>query len=202
MAITKTATINAALTLCGSAPITNITDDTNNARICNRVYEAALKSILCETKWNFATTRGTLSLSAAEMPWEHEGEAYVYVRPANVIRIYEVSDKYATWREEGDYIISDTASLGIKYVYYHDDPSKYPGFFLTAFIDKLCAEICFMILNSSTKAEAFLSKYKKISLPDAMASNSQIGTQQEVIDDAWLQAKFHNGGGDPSRSYG
>jgi hypothetical protein len=202
MAVTKTSLLNKALTLCGAAPITNITDDTQNARVCNRVYEIARQSILTECLWNFATTRSTLSVSAVEMPWEYPGEAYVYVRPATALRIFDVSDRGATWREEGDYIIADTADLGIKYIYDHDDPSKYPAFFAEAFIDKLCSDICFMILNSASKAEAFLTKYTKVSLPKAMTANSQTGTQQEPIDDAWLGAKYHNGGGgDPGRSY-
>ena len=193
MSVSKTSTVNKALTLCGASPITNITDDSNNARIVNRVYEISRKAVLSECRWTFATTRATLSLSASEMPWEHDEEAYVYVRPATALRIFEVSDKHAVWREEGDFIISDTASLGIKYVYDHDDPSKYPAYFLEAFIDKLCSDISFMILNSASKAEAFLKKYSTVSLPKAMSANSQTGTHQQIIDDAWELAKYSNG---------
>lgn len=196
MSVSKTSTANKALTLCGAAPITNITDDTNNARIVNRVYEISLKSILTECRWNFATTRTTLSLSADDVAWYHTDEAYVYVRPSNALRIFETSSERAIWREEGDYIISDTASLGIKYVYYHDNPSKYPAAFLEAFIDKLCADISFMILNSASKAEGFMAKYEKVSLPKAMSENSQTGTQQQPVDDAWLNAKYSNGNPD------
>jgi hypothetical protein len=200
MAISKTSTINKALTLCGASPIVNITEDAPNARVANRVYEISLKSILGECKWNFATTRTTLTLSAATQPWYHTGELYTYTKPSSVIRIFETSDPDAVWREEGDYIISDTASLGIKYVYYHDDPSKYPSLFLDAFIDKLASDVCYMIINSATKAEAFYKKYKTISLNDAMSANSQTGTQQEPKDDEWLRAKTGSIG-NPARSY-
>lgn len=202
MSVSKTSVCNKALTLCGAAPITNITDDTNNARVLNRVYEIARQSILTECRWNFATTRSTLSVSTVEMPWDHTGEAYVYVRPADALRVFETSDPNATWREEGDYIISDTNDLGIKYVYDHDDPSKYPSSFAEAFIDKLCSDICFMILNSASKAEGFLKKYEGVSLPKAMSVNAQTGTQQEPIDDAWLSSKYGTyGAGDPARSF-
>jgi hypothetical protein len=201
MSVSKTSTVNKALTLCGASPITNITDDTNNARVANRVYEISLKGVLTECRWNFATTRATLSLSADEMPWDHPGEAYVYVRPSTCLRIFEVSDSAAIWREEGDYIISDTPSLGIKYVYYHDDPSKYPPFFLEALIDKLCSDISFMIINSASKAEAFLTKYQKVSLPNAMSANAQTGTQQPPMDDEWILSKYGNSGGNQARSY-
>lgn len=192
MAVTKTSLVNKALTLCGAAPITNITDDTNNARIVNRVYEISRKAILTENRWNFATTRTTLSISAETMPWLYINEAYIYVRPADALRIFGVSDEQASWREEGDLIISDTASLGIRYVYDHDVPSKYPPKFLEAFIDKLCSDISFMILNDGRKAKAFLEKYEKVTLIKAQAENSQTGVQQFVKDDAWENSKYQN----------
>lgn len=203
MAVSKTSVANKALTLCGAAPITNITDDTNNARIMNRVYEIARLSILGEAPWTFALTRATLSVSAVTLPFSAPDENYVYVRPSTVVKIFEVSDQRAIWREEGDFIISDTQSLGIRYVYDHDDPSKYPGYFAEAFIDKLCSDICFVILNSASKAQAFLEKYRKVSLPDAMSSNAQLGTPNTPLDDEWLLSKYTNGGGgNPARSYG
>jgi hypothetical protein len=192
MAVTKTSLVNKALTLCGAAPITNITDDTENARIVNRVYEISRRSILTECRWNFATTRTTLSLSADSMAWLYTNEVYVYVRPADALRIFGVSDDRTEWREEGDYIIADTTGLGIRYVYDHDNPAKYPPKFLDAFIDKLCSDICFMILNSAPKAQAFLEKYKKVSLLNAVSENGQTGVQQYLRDDAWEKAKYFN----------
>jgi len=192
MAVTQTSLINKALTLCGAAPITNITDDTNNARIANRVYEIARQSILSECKWTFAVTRTSLSVSAVDMAWDYPDETTVYVRPADVLRIFDVSDDEAEWRVEGDYIIADTTGLGILYVYDHNNPSKYPPKFLEAFIDKLCSDVCFMITNSATKAAAFMEKYNKVSLPKAMAENSQTGVHQVMKDDAWERAKDFN----------
>jgi len=126
------------------------------------------------------------------MAWEYVNEAYVYVKPADAIRIYDVSDTQAEWRVEGDLIISDTASLGIKYVYFIDNPAIYPPKFLDAFIDLLCSDICFMITNSAPKAEAFLEKYNKVSRIKAKAENSQVGTHQKVKDDAWENSKYQN----------
>lgn len=200
MAVSKTSLCNKALTLCGAAPITNITDDTESARTLSRVYEISRRAILSECRWTFATTRSTISTSADEMPWYHDNENYVYVRPSDAVRIFETNDRYATWREEGDYIISDSQLTGLKYVYDHDDPSKYPALFVDAFIDKLCSDISFMIINSATKAEAFLKKYQTVSLPCAMSANAQTGTHQDPTDDAWLNSKFSNGR--PDRSYG
>lgn len=197
-----TAIVNKALVLCGATTISSITDDTPNARALNAVYEIARKAILCECGWSFALTRSTLSTAGALtlVAWTYTSEAYVYSRPSAALRIVDVSDSDAIWREEGDYIVSDTNNLGAKYVFDQSDPSKWSPFFVAAFIDKLASDICFMILNSTQKAEAFLAKYEKVSLPRALAENSQTGTQQLAKDDAWEVSKLSNGSR-PDRSY-
>lgn len=193
MAITKTTIVNKALTKVGASPVVSIEDDTEQARVVSRVYELALRSILSECKWNFATRRKLLSISAFEFEWYENSEKYVYSKPADCVRIISTNDKYAVWREEGDYILSDTAGLGIRYVTYLDDPSKYSHAFIDAFVDKLCADISYSIVNSASLGDTFFEKYEKMSLPKAMAINGQIGKQIDIVDDEWENAKYING---------
>lgn len=193
MAISKTEIVNNALTLVGANPITNLDDDTNNARVVNRVYELSLRSILSECKWNFATTRKLLSELTDTLDWYDSGETIIYQKPIDMIRIFGTNDDDAKWREEGDYIISDTAGLGLRYVYYLDDPSKYPASFIDAFVDKLCSDIAYMIVNSDTLGEKFKGLYESVSLPKAMSENSQAGVQQTLRDDEWELSKYRNG---------
>ena len=190
MAISKTEILNKALTLVGAAPVTNIDDDMNNARILNRVYESSLRSILSECKWNFATKRVNLTVSADTMDWYDTGETIVYIKPIDMIRVFGSNSSGATWREEGDYILSDTTGLGLRYVYFLDTPSKYPAFFVDAFVDRLCADIAYSIVNSAVLGEKFKQVYESTSLPKAMSANSQVGTQQVLQDDAWELSKY------------
>jgi hypothetical protein len=192
MATSKTELINKALTQVGAAPITNIDDDSNNARIINRVYETSLRSILSECKWNFATVRAILSVSADTMAWNDVGENIVYVRPSDIVRIFGTNDDSARWREEGDYIISDTTGLGIRYVKFLDTPSKYPSSFIDAFVDRLSADVAYIIVNSTTLGSSYKEMYETVSLPRAMAENSQTGVQQYLRDDAWELAKYND----------
>lgn len=192
MAITKTLIINKALTEVGAQPITNIDDDTNNARIINRVYEIALRGILAECNWNFARKRALLSTSSDTLPWYDTGETVVYAKPTDMIKIFRTSYRPAIWREEGDYIISDTADLGVEYVYYLDNPGKYSMAFIEAFVDKLASDAAYMIVNSASLGENYKKLYEGVSLPKAISSNSQVGKQQEIKDDAWELAKYSN----------
>ena len=193
MAISKTELVNKSLTLVGASPIVNITDDTENARVVNRVYEISLRSILSECKWNFATKRKLLTQTPDTVDWNYSSEAYVYTKPNGVIRIFGTNDDNAEWREEGKYILSDTQGLGIKYVEFVDDPNKYPAAFIDAFADKLCSDIAYMIVNSKSLGQLYMEKYEEISLPKATAENSQVGTQEFVKDDAWVNSLQSNG---------
>ena len=192
---------NKALVLCGASPITSLTEDSANARALNAVYDISRKSFLTECRWNFSLTRSTLAtVATSTIAWLHDEEAYAYTRPSNALRVWQMSDIEAIWREEGDLIISNTGSLGTLYTWDHNEVGLWRQKAVDAFIDKLCSDICFMILNSATKAEGFLSKYEKVTLPKAMAEDSQTGTHQEVVDDYWLKSKM-GGGGNSARSY-
>lgn len=184
--MTKVQIANKALVLLGASTITSLDDDTVNARAVNKIYETDLRQILSESKWNFATKRANLASVAVTQAWTYTDETTTFQKPSDCIRIYEVNDTNATWREEGDYIIADKTSLGVKYVYFLDDPAKYPAYFVTAFADLLASDLAYLIINSTTKAQAMLEKYEKISLPNARSQNSQVGTQQQY-NDTWIE---------------
>ena len=194
----QTAILNKALVLVGAQTIANITDNSPNAIALNNVYELSLQSILSECKWNFCTTRlnpSVVASSSTTYPaFLNPGEIVVYQLPSNVIRIWGTSPSNAQIREESGQLISDTVNLGIFYTFYDDNPNDYPSYFLDAFIDKLCSDIAYLIINSAQIAEAFVKKYETVSLPKAISANSQTGVQQVPRDGYWVNAKFYNDG--------
>lgn len=193
MAISKTIIINKALTLIGAKQITSVDDGTNTANLVGSIYETSLKSVLSECKWNFATKRANLPTnSTASLDFYDVGEGLIYDRPTDVIRIYSSNPPEAKWREEGDYIISDSSGLGIRYVYYIEDTTKFPIFFVEALVDKLASDLAYSVVNSASLAQGFIQKYENISLPKAISDNSKTGVQQTLQDDAWELAKYYN----------
>lgn len=192
--LSKTNIINQALTSIGADTVTSITDGTANADIMLALYPFALKSLLSECKWGFATKRHLLVTSSTTMAWYRtaQGETIVYAKPTDIIRIFGTNDDYSQWRDEGSYIISDTTGLGIEYVYYDDDPSTYPASFVQAFIDILAYQATFKVANSASNRDKLFEKYEKVSLPKAKSENAQVGTQQYMRDDAWENAKYSN----------
>lgn len=197
MSTSKTEIANKALTLVGANPIVSLEDSSQNARVVNRVYELALKSILSEAPWVFALRRSLLAQTTDVPGWYDTNETYVYAMPNECIRVFRTNDREAIWRVVGSTIISDTSGLGVEFVYYNNSPSTYTASFVEAFSDKLCSDIAFMIVNSKTVAENFLEKYEKVSLAKAMAENAQVGAPDYMWDDEWTLAKR---GGDTDRA--
>ena len=189
----KLSIINNALTIIGAETISSLTEDTALADTILGVYATALKSLLSECCWGFATKRALLTTtSTTALAWLYIDEAYAYTKPTDIIRIFGTNDDNAVWREEGDYIISDTSGLGIKYVYYNTNTENYKASFVEALVDILAYQSTFKISNSRTDRAELFEKYEKVSLPKARSENAQTGTQQYMKDDAWENAKYSN----------
>lgn len=186
----KTTIVNRALSLLGAEPINNLTDDTPEANIANRMYDEARRSILSECLWNFATKREVLNSVAGSPAWSLDQVDNIFQLPSDIIRIFGISDHNATWRIEQDQLITDVSSIGILYVFNLTDTSKFSSSFTDAFADKLAADMCYAVLNSNTESKLLLEKYEGVSLPKAMAENSQEGTPAEIKDDLWSYAKY------------
>ena len=190
----KVTIVNRALSLLGAEPITNLTDNTREAEIASRIYDESRKSILSECLWNFAAKRDTLNLSTDTLDWYKDQANFVFQLPSDIIRIFGVSSNNINWRIEQQYLIADTNEIGIIYVFNQTDTTKFSASFVDAFADKLAADMCYAILNSNTESKLLLEKYDGVSLPKAMAENSQVGTPAQIIDDLWVNSKY---GGSP-----
>ena len=186
----KVTIINRALSTLGAEPIVALTDNTPQAKIANRYYPESRRSVLGECLWNFATKRVVLNLSTESIAWVTLGMNFVYQLPSDVVRIFETNSVGAQWRVEGDKIISDANTLGIKYVYDLEDTTKFSSSFVDAFADKLASDMCYAILNSNTEAERILKKYEGQSLPKATAENAQEGTPNQIYDNVWVDARL------------
>ena len=203
MATSKTKIASKSLVLVGQPAITNLNDGTDRADTLNEVYEETLRSVLSECAWNFAMKRKLLNkLTSASTPeWNYTDENYIYAKPSDCIRMIDTNYRNAVWRPEGDKVYSNTDGLGVRYVYFLDDPSKYSASFIEAFADKLAANIAYTVLNSATLATEMLKKYEGISLPKAQSENAQVGTQQTMNDSDWTESKYGGSGNDVGSWY-
>lgn len=89
MAANKVEIYNGALFKIGhTKSIENVSEATNEARNCNKIYDRHRESILSMANWGFAKTFKTLAQTAGTPPvgWEYE-----YQYPSDCLRVIEIA---------------------------------------------------------------------------------------------------------------
>lgn len=184
--------INKALSLLGATRIASLSDDSLEAQSANNIYNESLKSILSECAWKFATKRVLLPKVNKQPAWVKNGMKNYFQLPSDLVAIVELSEPNAIWEVEGEMILTNAETLGIEYVYFLTDTSKYPAYFIDAFACKLAADMCYELTNSNEKTMTLLELYKGEYLPIAKTKNSREGSAPMVRDDAWLNSIFRS----------
>lgn len=189
----KVEIVNRALVYLGANRIISLSDDTLEAELASEMYDQSLRSILSECRWTFATKRAVLTGIDEEPAWANDGMKYYFQLPSDdIVRIFDVQNRKAFWRVEGERVLTDQKSFGILYVYLLTDTSKYTASFIEAFANRLAYDMCYAITNSASLTQGLLQTYKGQTLEDAMAEDSQVGTAIEVDDSYWSLAKYGN----------
>jgi len=186
--MSKVKIINKALTYLGANRITSLSDDTLEAKSASNTYEDSLRSVLAECGWKFAMKRTLLNKLDKEPAWNDRGMKNYFQLPSDLIEIFGVMNEDAIWEREEKTIISNQSNFGIKYVYYCDDTTLYPPYFIDAFAIKLAADMCYEITNSEAKTEALLELYKGEFLPIARTKNARNASRQQIEDGHWVSS--------------
>ena len=146
----KTEVANMALTSLGAANITDIDEDSSNARKIRAVYNNLREAVLEEHPWNFAIERVVKSPSEEKPAF---GYAYKIMRPTDCLRVINAyADKDESvelkYKPEGRYLLCDTNTIYIKYIKNVTDETLFTALFAQALAARISYELCFPITNS------------------------------------------------------
>ena len=186
--MSKVSIVNKALRYLGANKITSLTDGSFEAQCATNAYEDSLRSILSECCWKFAASRVMLNKLDLEPAWTENGMKNYFQLPSDLVEIFGVNNECAIWTREGDKIISNVSSLGIKYVYYLDDTTKYPSAFIDAFACLLASAMCYDITNSNEKMMSLIELYKGEFLPVAKSRNARGASPEQIKDGLWINS--------------
>lgn len=173
-AISEVDICNQALYNLGiDTPIVALTDDSANARACNRVYARLRDELLRELPWNFAINRATLTALADKPGYEYTN-AFVLPTDPFCLRVLEL-------REERDHtlgscpyqiesivdssgnsfraLVTDAATALIRYVKRVTDPTQFDTLFTQALVDLLTYRLSIPVTQSRTMAADWFSIY-------------------------------------------
>ncbi len=162
---------NTALTMLSTSRISDLTDNLENARKVNAIYDMSRNEILSEHNWNFARKQATLSLLSETPPVGNY--SYVYQLPSDAIRVIRMKNdtNFAIYGKKL-YTNSDTAN--IEYICEVTDSGQFSAHFAKALASKLAMELAYGITQSSTQTQLMSANYTRV-LKEAKWADAQEG---------------------------
>ena len=184
MATTFVEIANRAITFLGGVPITALTDDTKEARVCNRLYEQTRDQLLRDHAWNFSIKRISIAANTTSPIYEYTN---AFDWPSDCLRIIEVETS-EEWAVEGRQIVTDaSAPLQIVYVHRVTDPNLFDAKFIETYSLRLAADIAFDITASQTVGRVAETKYAAL-LQEARLADAQESLSASEV--SWLDARI------------
>jgi len=182
---------NRALQKLGAKRITDLTEDSVNARACNVAYEPVKLSELRKHPWNCAIKR--VQIAASATPPEF-GRTNSFPLPSDFVRLLppypEMNVNDLDWQIEGKAIYTyDDAPLNVRYIYDVTDPNEMDMLFREALATELAIELCEELTQSNTKKAGLKDDYKDI-IKEAKRTNGIENVGQEPPDDPFITVRF------------
>lgn len=197
---------NDAAIVLGAAPITSITDTSNQARAFNAVWNTERDSELRTHIWKFSLARAALpALSTAPASGPYTSQ---YALPAGCLRVVTVGDSWPAadvsdyrsgpttddYSVEGNLILSNLpAPLSVRYVQQITDPGLFDAAFAKAFAAKLAFVCCFRITSSLEGQKQAMAMYKD-AIREALRANALESTPSFPGDDTWVAVRLAGAG--------
>ena len=197
---TQVGIYNRTLTKLGSQPVTSTSDESEQCRILNRIYEYVRDAELRDNNWNFAIKRASLAADGTAPAWGYDTR---YALPSDCIRLIEIDGftglneplgsygpGHADFHIEGGYIMCDeTGEIDIRYVCKETDTSKYDTLFVEAIASKMAFEACEALTNNAGKKEQYLRDYKE-AVSRAKRGDGVETPAEPLQEDSWNLARF------------
>lgn len=198
--------LNAALILIGADTITAISDQSNQARSLNAVYNLERDNELRAHRWNFSIRRSKLpALASVPVTGPYTQQ---FQLPPQSLRVLDVGDSYsgadlsdyrtgpsnADYLIEGGLILSNLpAPLSLRDIVQVTDPGLFDICFAKVLACRMARTACYRISNSGQLKQDILNEHKS-ALKDAIRSNALELPPIYPADDSWVTARLGDGG--------
>lgn len=156
LVITPVLICNMALVKLGADPISSLSQDTKNARLCNSVFEILRNKVLEDHTWSFATKTATLAsiVGTPLMDW-----TYQFQLPSDLLKIIRPESWKQDFATLDGYLHANDDPIIIKYIYENTNSGTWSYSFATALSWRIAAEIAYNITKSNTVATTMMAGY-------------------------------------------
>lgn len=168
--------------------ISNLSDGTQEAKLCNSFYEHARDELLQEYPWNFAKASAVLPLTVEASSYG----TYVYAIPSNCLsvrRVYTSGDakgnnKYMMMRgaSGGKVVVCDVENAWADYTYRVTDPLEYPPLWVEALAWKLSTLLALPLKGDAENRRSDIMQYFLNAKGRAITQDANEGMNTERTD--------------------
>ncbi len=209
---------NEALALLPAEPVTNIAEQSLEARECKRFYKPVVAEMLEAHHWGLATRRGSLAQIANDRSSEW---GYAYAKPADMafpVRALPATGGgfYQGWylrdgaywsmsgrrifQQVGDVIYSSIEAATLEYTSYAITEADFTALFKRIVTLELAARICHPITKNATRARELMGQAE---LERQRAVAQDLNRDQSTYGDGVTESELVRfGGGLPMGMYG
>lgn len=189
---------NRALGELGAAKITDLEEDSPEARKVNRVFVLVRDALLRRHKWNFAMKRTSLPADSATPAF---GFANQFTLPPDCLRVVEVNG-FPDFKKEGHAIVTDVAPpLQLRYVARIEDPNLFDVLFAEAFAARLAMELAEDVTQSGGKVDR-LTVWARDAIREAKRLDAIEDPPEDIPEEGnWLASRQQGGMANTRRFY-
>lgn len=190
---------NEAMDLLGAATITALTENSKEARLCNRRFETVRDAVLRSHPWNTAIRRASLARDTDAPAF---GFTYQYTLPtdpyclrvlsfwnSNVDSEVAAYDSQVMFKIEGRKVLSNEGTCKITYLARVTDTEEYDSLLSSTIAHKLAAETAYAITGSTSVSQAMQQLYE-VRLREARSIDAMEGVPDKLIADDFVNIRF------------
>ena len=190
---------NEAMDLLGAATITALTENSKEARLCNRRFETVRDGVLRSHPWNIAITRATLAKDSDAPAFGFANQFTLPTDPyclrvlsfwnSNVDSEVAAYDSQVMFKIEGRKVLSDEGTCKITYLARITDTETYDSLLSSTIAHKLAAETAYAITGSTTVSQSMQQLYE-VRLREARSIDAMEGVPDKLIADDFVDIRF------------
>ena len=183
----KVSVANDALIRVGADTIISLTENTEQARVVNQVFDDCYDAALQAHDWNFATERAILSQQATGPLF---GYTYRYLLPTNpyCLKVLALEGDYE-YKVEGRYLLTDTDSAEITYISRVSDLNKLTPLFRQALSLYIASQVCYTLTGSATLKASLIQEWKDF-FKAGRFEDAKEGTPEEFEPGSWKTIRY------------
>jgi len=181
---------NEAMDLLGAATITSLTENSKEARLCNRNFNKVRDTVLRAHNWNIAVVRKQLAKDSESpafgftnqftLPTDPYCLRVISLHTSNVDNDISPYDIQAMFKIEGRKVLTDEGTCRIIYIGRITDTEQYDSLLSSTIAYKLAAETAYAITGSTSVSQQMFSLYDR-SLSEARSMDAIEGKPDRII---------------------